>query len=131
MAKLINDLANSELYKQEPPRFGREVREQCFAFTPGYINLNNGVHLKRLRCQFQTLSEVLNERIEANPDLFHRLDYQQILVDVRNEVAEFIGANVDEVVLVPNATTGVNTVLRNFTWQKGDTLVSCEYSGLD
>ncbi|KAG6889254.1 hypothetical protein C0995_002467 [Termitomyces sp. Mi166 len=102
MAKLINDLVNSELYKQEPPRFGREVREQCFVFTPGCINLNNG-------------------SFGATP---LPVSGAQILVDVRNEVAEFICANADEVVLVPNAPTGVNTVLRNFTWEKDNTLVS-------
>ncbi|KAG6901486.1 hypothetical protein C0995_011249 [Termitomyces sp. Mi166 len=77
MAQLINDLANSELYKQEPPRFGREVREQCFAFTPGYINLNNG-SFEATPLPVSNAVRVLNERIEANPDLFHRLDYQQI-----------------------------------------------------
>lgn len=41
----------------------------------------------------------------------------------RGLLADFIGAKEDEVVLVPNATHGLNTVLRNFEWREGDILL--------
>ena len=31
----------------------------------------------------------------------------------------------DEVVLVPNASHGLNTILRDFTWDAEDTIVVC------
>lgn len=37
-----------------------------------------------------------------------------------------IGADTDECVLVSNATTGINVVLRNFRWEKEDIIVTCK-----
>ena len=67
----------------------------------------------------------LTLEIESNPDLFHRLSYQERLVGVREKLARLIGAKTDEVVLVPNASTGINTVLRNFEWEKDDQIFVC------
>ncbi|KAG6904457.1 hypothetical protein DXG01_009813, partial [Tephrocybe rancida] len=68
---------------------------------------------------------ILNQEIEHSPDYFHRLGYQERLTEVRAKIAQHTGADTDEVVLVRNATTGVNIVLRNFAWEKSDTLVTC------
>ena len=45
----------------------------------------------------------------------------------REAVAKFIGAEVDEVVLVPNASHALNIVLRNFEWRDGDVLVGGQH----
>lgn len=45
---------------------------------------------------------------------------------VRYRLANFIGAENDEVVLVQNATTGINTILQNFMWKNDDILVGCK-----
>jgi selenocysteine lyase/cysteine desulfurase len=68
----------------------------------------------------------MNMEIEANPDKFHRSTYMPRFVDVRRKLAQLIGANLDECVLVPNASAGVNTILRNFEWKKGDIIVICK-----
>lgn len=68
----------------------------------------------------------LNVEVEESPDYFYRLNYQARLIEAREKLAKHVGADTDEVVLVANATTGVNTVLRNIAWQEGDTVVSCE-----
>lgn len=52
-----------------------------------------------------------------------RLTYQPLWFRCRQGVAHLIGADVDECVLVPNATHGVNTVLRNIDWKKGDVII--------
>ena len=41
----------------------------------------------------------------------------------RRTVAPLLGVSMDEVVFVPNATTGVNTVLRNLVYRKGDVIL--------
>jgi hercynylcysteine S-oxide lyase len=63
--------------------------------------------------------------IESNPDRFHKLTYIPKLIESRQLVADFINADLDEVVLVNNTTTGVNTVLRNFEWDEEDVLIGC------
>ena len=52
-----------------------------------------------------------------------RLTYLPILNQVRERLAKFIKAEIDELVLVPNTSHGINTVLKNFEWQQGDILV--------
>lgn len=38
-------------------------------------------------------------------------------------ISDFIHADTDEIVLVPNTTTGLNTILRNMKFSKGDLIV--------
>lgn len=63
------------------------------------------------------------DEVEANPDKFMRLKYGTHLFQCRKRVATLIGADVDECVLVPNAIHGINTVLRNLDWKKGDVII--------
>lgn len=52
-----------------------------------------------------------------------QLTYEPRWKHCRERVADLLGAGVDECVLVPNATHGVNTVLRNLDWKKGDVII--------
>ena len=45
------------------------------------------------------------------------------LTEARAAVARLLGADTDECVFVPNATHGVNTVLRNLIWDTDDIIV--------
>jgi selenocysteine lyase/cysteine desulfurase len=105
-----------------PVRFGRPMREH-FLFHPDNININHG--------SFGALPKpVLEElrsyqlQVEANPDNFFRYEVPALLDRSRELLAELVHVDdVDELVLVPNATTGVNTVLRNLTYAPGDKIV--------
>ena len=68
----------------------------------------------------------LSSKIESNPDHFHMLGYAPLLLDARRKMAHFIGAELDEVVMIPNTSLGINVVLRNLDWEEGDTLISCK-----
>ncbi|KAG6825652.1 hypothetical protein H0H93_000427, partial [Arthromyces matolae] len=113
----------SKYYKRAAPALGHATRDECFAFAPGYINLNCGSFGATPVSVTEEVARITQE-IEANPDLFHRLDYVDPLNEARALMADYIGADINEVVLVANASTGVNTVLRNFEWEQGDTIVS-------
>ena len=63
------------------------------------------------------------DEVEANPDGFMRLMYDARRTRCRERIVELIGARVDECVLIPNATHGINTVLWNIDWKKGDVIV--------
>ncbi|KAF5361898.1 hypothetical protein D9756_002035 [Leucocoprinus leucothites] len=111
----------ADLYRQGPPTFGHELLKY-FPLDPDYINLNNG--------SFGTAPYVVHKvandltlKLEANPDRFLRLDYLQYLTDVREKLAKMVNAQRDEIVLVPNASVGINTVLRNFEWEKDDVII--------
>ena len=68
----------------------------------------------------------IEKEIESNPDLFMRVNLKGRLDAVRHRLANFIGAENDEVVFVQNATTGINVILQNFRWKKDDILVGCK-----
>lgn len=55
---------------------------------------------------------------ESSPDLYIRYTYPKLLDRSRAAVANILNAPVDTVVFVPNATTGVNTVIRNIVWNE-------------
>ncbi|PBK64409.1 hypothetical protein ARMSODRAFT_846269, partial [Armillaria solidipes] len=101
--------------------------KEYFHFDPEYVNLNHG---ESLDCRhFLDRSARGADKIKTNPDLFMRLTYQPMPIAVREKVASFIGvSNANEVVLVPNASNGVNTVLKSFIWEAEDVIVTCETS---
>lgn len=70
----------------------------------------------------------IGKEIESNPDLFIKVKLKGRLDAARHRLATFIGAENDEVVFVQNATTGINVILQNFRWKKGDILVGCTSS---
>lgn len=41
----------------------------------------------------------------------------------RGLIADLIGADLDEVVFVPNTSHGMNTILRNIEWREGDIIL--------
>ncbi|TFK33142.1 PLP-dependent transferase [Crucibulum laeve] len=112
------------------PPFGHEVLKY-FGFDEKYINLNNGSYGSLPRAVSRYCIE-LTEKVESNPDKYHRLEFQPLLVAARKRIATLIGAETDECVFVPNTTSGVNTVLRNFEWEAGDILIgfSTTYYGV-
>ena len=67
--------------------------------------------------------KVIVDEVEANPDKFIRLTYEARWIRCRERIADLIGAEVDECVLVPNTTHGIYTVLMNIDWKKGDVII--------
>jgi len=72
--------------------------------------------------------KTIGDEIEGNPDKFIRLAYEAPWIRCRERIASLIGAHVDECVLVPNTTHGVNTVLWNIDWKKGDVIIKSTVS---
>ena len=56
------------------------------------------------------------------PVRFLRDRHQELLDDARARLAGFVGAQAEDLVFVPNATAGVNAVLRSFPLAAGDQL---------
>jgi isopenicillin-N epimerase len=57
--------------------------------------------------------------MERNPVLFFMQTLQPAVDQCREVLADFVGADVDGLVFVPNATSGINTVLRSIEPQLG------------
>jgi isopenicillin-N epimerase len=70
---------------------------------------------------------VWRERMEAEPARFLDRELEGRLDEVRHEVARFLGADPEGFVFVPNATTGVSTVLGSLRFQPGDELLAGDH----
>ncbi|KAF3767347.1 PLP-dependent transferase [Cryphonectria parasitica EP155] len=94
-----------------PLAFGKSVRK-LFLLDDDYHNLNHGSFGTHPLAIQQRRQHYLN-LYERTPDPFIRYTFPDLLDESREAIAKLLNApSVDEVVFVPNATHGVNTVLR-------------------
>lgn len=121
--------------------FGKEMRKKYFLFDDEYINLNQGLNrlfslalgdkeliksLGSFGCHPRPVRDALRsfqDEAEARPDSFIRYTYPNRLNQIRATLGKILNADTDELVIVPNATIAINTVLRNFTFKAGDKIV--------
>ena len=64
------------------------------------------------------------EQLEKEPLRFFMREFEPLLDHARNELAAFVGAGADELAFVPNATTGINAVLRSLSFAPDDELLT-------
>lgn len=89
---------------------------------PSCIFLNHGSFGSCPRAVLDFQSS-LREHLEWQPVQFFVRELEGVLDRARTDLARFVGAAPENLVFVPNATAGVNTVLRSLTFEPGDELV--------
>lgn len=65
--------------------------------------------------------------MERQPVQFFVRDLEPLLDDAREALAEFVGADPQNLVFVPNATAAVNTVLRSLRFEAGDQIIVTDH----
>ncbi|MBP8300346.1 MAG: aminotransferase class V-fold PLP-dependent enzyme [Planctomycetes bacterium] len=93
---------------------------------PSVTFLNHGSFGACPRVVMQHQQE-LRARMEREPVLFVHRELEALLDQARAELATFVGCQGDDLAFVPNATTGVNTVLRSLRLQPGDELLTTDH----
>ncbi|GAP86944.1 putative isopenicillin N epimerase [Rosellinia necatrix] len=99
---------------KETSAFGKEALQQ-FEFHPEHRNLNHGSFGATPR-EIRKHMKHYQDLCEAMPDSYIRYEYPIILDECREAMAKFVNVPTDTIVFVSNATTGINTVLHNLTW---------------
>jgi isopenicillin-N epimerase len=69
----------------------------------------------------------VRSQLENEPLRFFNREWEPLLDASREKLAAFVGADVEDLVFVPNATTGVNAVLRSLSFQPGDELLTTNH----
>ncbi|KAI1265693.1 putative aminotransferase family protein [Xylariaceae sp. FL1019] len=105
--------------------FGRTMRDAHFAFSPDYTPLNHGSFGTYPKSVADTLAK-LSAEAEAAPDKFISLDWPARLKKSRGHAAGLLNCATEDLVFVPNATTGTDTILKNLVWEKGDVILMYE-----
>ncbi|MCJ1389655.1 hypothetical protein MMC18_002512 [Xylographa bjoerkii] len=96
-----------------------------FLFDPAYIPLNHGSFGTFPQEVRATLHEY-QSLLESQPDTFIRYTYYPLLEKARAVTASLLNVPVQEVVFVPNATSGINTIIRGIEWEEGSVIVHFE-----
>ncbi len=69
----------------------------------------------------------LRDRLESEPVRFLSGELPSLLAEARASVGRFLGADPEGLAFVPNATTGVNTVLQSLRFEPGDELLTDDH----
>jgi len=67
--------------------------------------------------------KVWHERMERQPVRFMTREAGPALRAAADEMAQFVGANGQDIVFTDNATAGINCVLRSIHWDRGDRIL--------
>jgi isopenicillin-N epimerase len=70
----------------------------------------------------------VRERLERQPVRFFIEECEPLMDEARSVLADFLGAQPADLVFLPNATAGVNTVLRSLALRRGDELIVTDHA---
>ncbi len=99
---------------------------QHWTIDPSVVFLNHGSFGATPRV-IQEAQTALRARMEKNPMQFFLRDLEGLLDEARASLGAFVSAAPRDLVFVPNATTGVNAVLRSRRFQAGDELLTTDH----
>src|SRR5258705_779101 len=93
-----------------------------WALDPSIVFLNHGSFgsCPKPVVEYQ---QAMRLRMEWQPIQFFVRDLEDLLDEARNALAQFLGANPENLAFVPNATAGLNAVLRSLPFERGDEII--------
>ena len=102
-------------------QFGHNML-QHFTLDPLYTNLNHGSYgatpkiVQESAQQFRLLTE-------SNPDQFYRFDVFNYLDAARDKLSSVVGVDSEDLVIIPNASEGMNAILRGVVTSAASAIV--------
>jgi isopenicillin-N epimerase len=94
---------------------------------PAVAYLNHGSFGACPKAILEKQSE-LRLRLETEPVDFFVRELPDLLAEARTALARFVGADGDDLALIPNATAGVNAVVRSLALSRGDELLTTDHA---
>jgi isopenicillin-N epimerase len=106
---------------------GNESGASPWLLDPAITFLNHGSFGS---CPRPILDEQLRlrEQLEREPVRFMVRELEPLLDEARRALGDFVGAQPDDLAFVPNATAGVNAVLRSLELRAGDELLTTDHA---
>ena len=97
-----------------------------FLLDPGVTFLNHGSYGACPAPVFARYQELQRE-LERNPVEFLARRFDELTAGSRAALATFVGARPDDLVFVPNATAGLNAVIRSLRLEPGDEVLTTRH----
>ncbi|XP_041481944.1 putative L-cysteine desulfhydrase 1 isoform X3 [Lytechinus variegatus] len=91
------------------PEFGESLRAREYSFPDGTHTVNNGAYGCVPQIVLREQKRLMDER-ETNPEMWYRYLSPAMYKDAVKNVAEFVGAKPENLVLVENVTTDISIV---------------------
>ena len=97
-----------------------------FLLDPGVTFLNHGGYGACPAPVFARY-QALQRELERNPVEFLGRRFDELIAGARASLAAFVGARPDDLVFVPNATAGLNAVIRSLRLEPGDEVLTTRH----
>lgn len=110
--------------------FGVEMRKHFLLDLDNWTFLNHGAFGCVLKDALETAYK-WQCYVERQPVRFVDREMLPLLAHVNRRLAKFVGAETSDIVLLPNATAAINTVIKSTDWHSGDIvyfLNTCYYT---
>ena len=108
-----------------PQPIHRQTRVLVAGSAVTFLNHGSFGSCPRPVLKFQ---HALQNRLERQPVRFLIDEFEPLWNEARRTLAQFVGADTDDLVFMPNATTGVNTVLHSLKFKRGDQLLTTNHA---
>ena len=112
-----------QVEEEVAPPFGHEMRSE-FMIAPNLTQMNHGAYGATPKKVFAAQVAYMKE-MEADIQSYMRdsSGYRGGLIVARNAASKYINAEPEDVVIVDNASNGINVLLRDWTWTKDSVLI--------
>jgi isopenicillin-N epimerase len=97
-----------------------------FLLDPDVTFLNHGSYGACPEPVFARYQELQRE-LERNPVEFLGRRFDELTAEARTALAAFVGARAEDLVFVPNATSGLNAVIRSLKLEPGDEVLTTRH----
>lgn len=113
------------------PKFGKPA-SRYWSFKSGYLNMNNGSYGACPQPVMEYVKQLLDQQEETTDNWRYNL-MGGLVDEVRASIAKIVNADPENLVLIQNATTGTNAVLRDMVFKNGDAILtfSCTYGAVN
>jgi isopenicillin-N epimerase len=103
-----------------------ENLKEHFLLDPNVVFLNHGSFGATPKPVFDAYQN-WQRRLERQPVLFLGREYDHLLHESRIALGEYLHADADDLVYIPNATHGVNIIAHSLNLQPGDEVVTTDH----
>lgn len=98
----------------------------AFALAPTVLHLNHGSFGAAPRAALDAQAETRNA-LEAATMRFLLRDWPRLIDAARSRIAEFVGSDPEDMVLIPNPTAGVASIANSIAWRPGDRVIVTDH----